>query len=62
MNKIIRGRFSPLSVPTLQKDDGTFTSSDEETAQYLLKNGFQMIAHQMEMRATSFTSSGSLFI
>ena len=40
MNKIIRGRFSPMSVPTLQKDDGTFISSDEETAQYLLEKWF----------------------
>ena len=40
MNKIVRGRFSPTSVPTLQKDDGTFTSSDEETAQYLLEKWF----------------------
>ena len=40
MNKIIHGRFSPMSVPTLQKDDGTFTSNDEETAQYLLEKWF----------------------
>ena len=40
MNKIIRGRFSHLSVLTLQKDDSTFTSSDQETAQYLLDKWF----------------------
>ena len=40
-NKTTRGRFSPTSVPpTLQKDDGTFTSNDEETAQYLLDKWF----------------------
>ena len=37
MNKIIRGRFSSVSVPTREKDDSAFASNDEETAQYLLE-------------------------
>ena len=40
MNKIIRGQFSPMLVPTVQKDDSTFTSNDEETTQYLLEKWF----------------------
>ena len=33
----ICGQFSPMSLPTSQKDNGSFTSNDEETAQYLLE-------------------------
>ena len=40
MNRVIRNRESEISVPTLLKDDGLFTSNDEQTAECLLNKWF----------------------